>query len=233
MSLALTAGRVYPATILRAGFWRGDGDGPKKPAERETGTGLPVLPSTLIRDDKVLGSAYYDTLSILDGTGPCSNFFGGPTALPVFNSFMGHVKKELTGSNIGIRMKGSYINVVDAQTKTASRLFDSVLINTNGPFYRTNNILLNEKVRGIGSFQANSREVRVLMLLHELGHLIKDQEGKWLLPDDGKDEELSRTNSRKIEDICGSEIKAVTRTEAPNLARRKQPEQKLALVDNH
>jgi hypothetical protein len=187
----------------------------------------------LIQEDKLLGSAYYDTLSILNATGPCSSFFGGPDSLTVFNSFMGHVKKELTGANIGIRMKGSYTNVFDAQTKRVSRLFDNVLINKNGPFYRSTSIPLNERVRGIGSFHPNSREVRVLMLLHELGHLIKDQEGRWLLQDDGKDEELSRANSRKIEDICGSEIKALTRTEAPNLARRKRSEQKLAFVDNH
>lgn len=45
------------------------------------------------------------------------------------------------------------------------------------------------------------------MFLHELGHMMKGNDGRWLLPDDGKDQNRSHVNSQKIEDFCGSEIK--------------------------
>ena len=61
----------------------------------------------------------------------------------------------------------------------------------------------------IGSFEPGTKEVRVLILLHELGHLIQDAQGEWLLPNDGNDEELSRRNSRRIEDVCREEIQAL------------------------
>jgi hypothetical protein len=52
-----------------------------------------------------------------------------------------------------------------------------------------------------------------LMLLHELGHTIKSDDGKWLLPDDGGDDSLSRRNSMKIEKVCGAEISNRSRVE--------------------
>src|SRR5688572_24458805 len=54
----------------------------------------PPLPSPLIEEDKVLGTAYYDTLSILSTPNECSDFFGGPSAsVEVFNSFIEKVRK--------------------------------------------------------------------------------------------------------------------------------------------
>src|SRR5688572_32853457 len=47
---------------------------------------LPVAPSPLIAEDKVMSSAYYDTISILSTKNNCSDFFGGPeAAVDVFN----------------------------------------------------------------------------------------------------------------------------------------------------
>lgn len=50
------------------------------------------------------------------------------------------------------------------------------------------------------------------MLLHELGHLVKGPEGNWLLPDDGNDVEASSNNSKKIEDVCGDQIKELAKS---------------------
>ena len=50
------------------------------------------------------------------------------------------------------------------------------------------------------------------MLLHELGHLVKGAEGNWLLPDDGNDVEASSNNSRKIEDVCGDQIRELAKS---------------------
>lgn len=70
----------------------------------------------------------------------------------------------------------------------------------------------------------------MLILLHELGHVMKGKDGKLLLPDDGKSEELSRNNSRKIEEVCGDQIKGLGDGEVlRNLARRNQQDEELAL----
>jgi hypothetical protein len=40
---------------------------------------------------------------------------------------------------------------------------------------------------------------------------MKGDDGNWLLPDDGKAIGVSQENSRKIEDVCGEQIKRLTR----------------------
>ena len=37
-------------------------------------------------------------------------------------------------------------------------------------------------VPGVGAFQPNTREARTLILLHELAHLIRGKDGRWLIP---------------------------------------------------
>jgi len=81
------------------------------------------------------------------------------------------------------------------------------VLNTNGPFYRKRLSQAEPTMPRIGTFEPNTREIRVLIFLHELGHVIKGEDGKWLLPDDGKSDDLSRQNSQKIEDVCGEQIK--------------------------
>src|SRR5262249_1557182 len=85
MSLVVAPARALPANILISEVW--SDDGPANASNRDVSPSLPPLPSPLIREDKVLQSAYYDTLSILAGNGPCSDFFGGSNALVVFNEF--------------------------------------------------------------------------------------------------------------------------------------------------
>src|SRR6185436_7440188 len=89
-------------------------------------TTLP-LPSPLIAEDKILGSAYYDTLSILSTPNECSDFFGGASiSVEIFNSLISKVQKEYVASPIGIRMSGVTINVSNALTNSKYRLFDKV-----------------------------------------------------------------------------------------------------------
>ena len=164
-------------------------------------------PSRLISEDGVIRSAYYDTLNILGTSNECSEFFGGPDkALDAFNDLIGKVRKEFFAPSIGIRMSGATTNVFSMKTRSKHRMFDKVSINTNGPFYRHRVAETQPSVLGIGRFQPNTREARVLMLLHELGHMV-EADGKWLLPDDGRDAELSRINTRKVEDACGDQIR--------------------------
>jgi hypothetical protein len=189
------------------------------------------MPPPLIQKDKLLGSAYYDTLSILNVTSPCSDFFGGPSAaMEVFTGLMGRITRQYLSIGIGIRMSGPLTSVFNSEAKTTYRLFDEVSINVNGPFYRRKSNNQDRAIHGIGSFLPNSREVRVLMFLHELGHLIKGPDGKWLLPDDGNNEDLSKANSQKIEGICGEQIRGLSRIDALNLAKLKKPKETLALA---
>jgi hypothetical protein len=230
MSLALVTVRAFPVNQSSREPWRDSGDDSKGTSGPGKNVAVPVTPSPLIQKDKVLGSAYYDTLSILNVTSPCSDFFGGPSAaVEVFNSLMGRITRTYLSISIGIRMSGPLTSVTNSQTKTAYRLFDEVSINVNGPFYRRKFNNADRTIHGIGSFLPNSREVRVLMFLHELGHLIKGPDGKWLLPDDGNNEDLSRANSQKIEDICGEQIRRLSRIDTLNLAKLKKPKETLAL----
>jgi hypothetical protein len=174
---------------------------------------LPPAPSPLVEEDKVLGEAYYDTLGILSEDNACSDFFGGTTgSVMVFNSFMGQVRKEYLEPTIGMRMSGEVSIGVSVTTNTKYRLFDKVTINSNGPFYRRSVSQSEVSIPRLGRFQPNTKQVRVLILLHELGHLMKGNDGKWLLPDDGKADAVSRNNSKKIEEVCGEQIKGLTRS---------------------
>jgi hypothetical protein len=180
------------------------------------------LPSPLIGEDKILETAYYDTLSILSTPNECSDFFGGISAVESFNGLIGKVRKDYFSSAIGIRMSGATTNVFNTRTKTQYRLFNKVSINGNGPFYKNKLTNAQAFVSGIGRFAANTKEARVLMFLHELGHVVKGASGAWLLPDDGVDESKSRENTKKIEDVCGEQIRTMSKGDTVmNSARGK------------
>ncbi len=55
---------------------------------------------------------------------------------------------------------------------------------------------------------------------------MKGSDGHWLLPDDGKDEGLSRANSYKIEDVCEDEINSLGKViTTKDLGKYKDPDQ--------
>lgn len=232
MSLTLITGmaKPLPPALLDRHDFAGDG---VKPAEPPRSV-LPA-PPVLISKDEVLQSVYYNTLAILSTRNRCSDYFGGPAqSMEVFSQLMGQVRKEYLHPTIAMRMRGTITNAEDARTNARYRLFDKVSINANGAFYRRKNFRSEQSVPGVGSFGANTREVRVLILLHELGHLMRGQDGDWLLPNDGGNEELSRNNSRKIEAVCGDQIRSLRDDEAQrNVAIRNQTAEKLVLNSNN
>lgn len=193
---------------------------------------LAPVPSPLITGDKVIRSAYYDALSILIENNRCSNFYGGSaTAIDVFNRLFERAKKDYLDPGIGMRMSGGPISMLNTRTNLSYRMFDKISINRNGPFYKRKLSSSQLNISGVGSFAPDTREVRVLMLLHELGHLIKGADGNWLLPDDGKNQDLSIQNSRKIEAVCGDEIRSLNKTNAgEHLAKLAAAQNKLARV---
>jgi hypothetical protein len=170
---------------------------------------LPIPePNDFVSRDEVLIAAYYDTMTILSRDNKCSNFYGGPEAsVQVFHEFMSRIKRSLMSPRVGLRMYGDYMNVLNAETKLKYRIFENASLNSDGPFYRRRSTSSGNMV---GSFSPNTREARVLMLLHELGHLMKGPNGDWLLPDDGTDLTDSLANTKKIESICGEQIRALS-----------------------
>ena len=67
------------------------------------------------------------------------------------------------------------------------------------------------------------------MLLHELGHLMRSSTGDWLLPDDGNRTEESLNNTRKIESVCGEQLRAIDKQEpGPEALRQNNLEQSVS-----
>lgn len=225
LTLITTLARPLPVLIDRNEC----ADDPLRASEPARTVLLPPPPA-VISKDKVLASVYYDALAILSTNNRCSEFFGSRAAsMSVFHQLVSQVRKDYTSSSLVMRMRGPTITGTDALTNARYRLFSKVSINGNGPFYRSGNSRSERTVRGIGSFGPNTREVRVLVLLHELGHLMQGQDGMWLLPDDGGNEELSRSNSRKVEEVCGEQIKRLGDPEVMrNLAMKNHAAEELA-----
>jgi hypothetical protein len=194
--------------------------------EAKTSEPSPSAPSPLISRDKVLGSAYYDTVSILRSNNPCSYFFGGPASVDILNELVSRIRKDALSVDIGMRMSGSTTNIHDAKTKRNYRIFAHVSLNSRGSFYRRKAGLWEATVPRIGTFEPNTKEARVLMLLHELGHVVTGSDGQWLLPDDGKDEGQSRANSQKVEDVCDRQIHSLGKVSTmKDLGKHKAPNQ--------
>jgi hypothetical protein len=167
----------------------------------------------LVLEDDIFSAASYDVVKILNSANRCSDFFGGPTTVDIFDRMVAQTQKNYVSADIGIRMSGKTETVIDWQTNREFRLFEKVSVNGNGPFYRGKRLNFAPSVPGVGSYEPATREARALMLLHELGHLVTADDGKWLLPNDGGDEDLSRRNSSKIEEICGKDIASLGQAE--------------------
>lgn len=157
-------------------------------------------------------AAYADTYHVLSARSTCSDFFGGGAfAIEVLNDLAAQLKTEhLNTTSIGMMMSGDQQNVVKTSTGQTYRLFARALLNTDGPFFRDRNSMPDRtNVPRVGSFAPNTRAARVLILLHELAHLIRRPDGDWLIPNDGRDVEQSERNTALIESMCGAEIKAL------------------------
>ena len=152
-------------------------------------------------------SAYADVFGILKADNSCSKFFGGPRlAVSVFNQLALNLRKRPVGARaVAIRMSGGYTNYQDMTTGAAYRLFDEAAVNSDGPF-ASPRAARESQYSKIGRFAVETRQARALILLHELGHLVRGKDGKWLLPDDGGDAHLSERNTRKVEAHCVGQL---------------------------
>ena len=151
--------------------------------------------------------SYADVFRVLKEENSCSSFFGGPAkAVTAFNDFARQLRARPFGQGAtSIRMSGQYTVYNNKDNGATYRLFDEAVINRDGPFVNR----ASASTMHIGTFRADSRPARALMLLHELGHLIRGADGKWLLPNDGGDEWLSDLNTRTVESHCGEQLLSI------------------------
>jgi hypothetical protein len=155
-----------------------------------------------------LDGAYLDAFSILRADNTCSTFYGGPAAIEVLNQFKLQLKPGLLDSSVAVRMSGSTTNHMSLHDALSYRLFQKAQLNLEGPFYRRS---LSYSDLSIGGFLPNTREARVTILLHELGHLIGRRDRQWLLPNDGASEDLMRENTKRVIRACREQIKRLRR----------------------
>jgi hypothetical protein len=158
----------------------------------------------------LIDKAYLDAYVILKENNSCSRFFGGPRiATSALNSLRPRLKTSLIDEHVGISMFGPTTLVTDFQTGISYRLFQNALVNLRGPFFRSARQQSQKFFNKIGYYPANTREARVTMLLHELGHLLTGKDGRWLLPDDGNNHVQIAANTATIMDRCEEQIKSL------------------------
>ncbi len=157
------------------------------------------------RPDDKLDRAFLDAAAILEKPGACSEFFGGSKSTYVLHELAAQLQTRSNDYRIAFRMSGQFV-VHQNGNGVLYRLFDNAEVNITGAFYKAKVFPSEPLVPDVGSFRPNTREARVLILLHELAHLIEGSDGNWLIPNDGNDPQLSRSNTRKIEAKCREEI---------------------------
>ncbi|SRR6266542_2712638 len=181
-------------------------------SEEQRRTRLQVLRTGDIRNISLtpLDRAYLDARTLLDHDSPCSQFYGGSKSEQVLDELAVRLRTaSINDSKIGIKMSGSFTWFVDSESGISYRLFEEAQINSIGPFYRSKVFPAEPFVPNVGSFQPNTRQARILILLHELAHLIKGPNGMWLIPDDGDNPRLSHQNTLTVESRCGEQIRAL------------------------
>jgi hypothetical protein len=181
---------------------------PARPAPARDATPPPtrVLPSR----DGLINSAYLDAASVLSEENECSRFFGGPyAATTVLTRLAGQLRATKLAPGVGIRMYGRVTDFEDSARGFRYRLFEKAVVNVAGPFSARQNFTGDPPVQNVGSFRPDTREARVLMLLHEIGHLITGPDSNWLLPNDGGDAVLSEKNTSEVESHCRTELLAL------------------------
>ena len=157
----------------------------------------------------LLDLAYLDTYRLLGDDSMCGRFFGSGGSRQVLEDLVIRLHPQtITDTKIGIRMSGSFTSKVGKEGINY-RVFENSELNNIGAFYRSKTFPSEPLVPNMGSFRPNTREARVLILLHELAHLITGTNGAWLIPDDGHSPTLSRINTLTIESKCGQDIRAL------------------------
>jgi hypothetical protein len=154
----------------------------------------------------LLDQAYLDAASILGNDNPCSRFFGGVNSEGVLGRLATQLREGMLGdSRVGIRMSGPF-TFHSRPEEISYRLFAEAVINTAGPFYKAKAFPADPRIPNVGSFRPNTNGARVLMLLHELAHLLEGPDRGWLIPDDAHDTSQNARNTALVESMCRRQI---------------------------
>jgi len=158
--------------------------------------------------NKLIKQAIQDTITIVSRNDSCGRFYGETkTAEEVLRRLDTRLQIRLLGdSRTGIEMSGHFTYFGPKEKQVGYRLFAATTINSRGPFLKAKVFAAEPQVPPVGGFRPNTREARVLILLHELAHLVRGEDGNWLIPDDGNDPALSRRNTAIVESQCRLEI---------------------------
>ena len=160
----------------------------------------------VIEKDWSITQAYSDVFKILSNHNTCSEFYRGPrTATTVLNGFVIRVQSRSLMREVSFEMAGPRI-IRDPATGASYRLFEKTMVNTNGSFYQRRADPMRKFPSDVGDFAPASRAARALILLHELGHMIQDEHGEWLIPDDGFDGRQSKENTLRVQEVCRKEL---------------------------
>ena len=186
-------------------------EGPSAEVKPEPGSSSGVAPWALLPfadlgKPTLIEKAYLDAYTILKEDNSCSRFYSGPSAISALNQLVENLTPTYFNRAIALRMRGTTIWVQNNRTGRSYRLFEKAEVNLSGSFYKGNYFASEPRTPVIGSFQPNTREARVTILLHELGHLLTKPNKEWLLPDDGADPEISRQNTNRVIDACRDQI---------------------------
>jgi hypothetical protein len=202
----LLSQQVHPIEIASAST---PGDIP--PVERATDAVTPKValpapvptPLGIVFENRLHADSYLDAYRILREENTCSRFFGGaPNATEVLNRFTEQLRVRRFGNpNVAIEMSGAVMLVNNHRTGASYRLFEEVAVNSIGPLY-VQPMLTHVPRRLFGRFSSDTRAARALIILHEIGHLVRGADGHWLLPNDGDNSELSRRNTNTVESNC-------------------------------
>ncbi len=148
--------------------------------------------------------------TILRDDNSCSRLYGGTGAIEALNELVRLLRPSYLDRHIAVRMSGPTTLYRNAVTGFSFRMFEKAEVNMMGSFYR-GNTPSERRVPLVADFQPNTRKTRAALLLHELGHLVRGADKKWILSDDGHDLELSAKNTAFIVDACRIQIESVTR----------------------
>lgn len=189
-------------------------------AQRDAADMLPVTTEATVRTVRVspdprvvagkdasLRQAYRDIFKILEARNTCSDFYGGPAAATtVLNQFISGVEHSQLPDFISFRMTGRARSFRDPVSGVSYRLFDKAIVNSEGAFYQRRFDPMQARPRNVGSFAPGTRAARALILLHELGHLIQERNGAWVIRDDGSDSWQSKQNTAQVERNCRAQL---------------------------
>ena len=157
-----------------------------------------------------LTEAYSDVFKILSEQNTCSNFYRGPrVATTVLNEFVMRVNARSLVREISFQMVGRTRLIRNPGAGGFYRLFDHSEVNTNGSFYQRRPDPMHKFPSDVGNFGPGTRPARALILLHELGHLIQDDDGAWLIPDDGRNGPQSKANTLRVQQACQAQLKTL------------------------